>query len=100
MRTEEEVLQEIIDLDGQDDNAAFEKFLEIAAIGIESDDDSVHIMGLMNAAALACKKGNYDLCLEMSDKARVVDEEIWTEYLQEPHMYEMMKALSDSGAFD
>ena len=100
MRTEEEVLQEIIDLDGQDDQSAFEKYLEIAGIGRDSGDNEVCIMGLLNAAALVCKMGNYDLCLQISSNAREVDEEIWTEYLEEPHMQEMLATLSSKGVFD
>ena len=100
MRTVEDVLEEITDLDGQDDKAAFEKFLEVAGIGKNSGDDFIYITGLLNAAALACKMGNYDLCLKISNDARDVDEEIWTNYLGENHMQEMLAKLSEAGAFD
>jgi hypothetical protein len=100
MRTVENVLNEITNLNGQDNSAAFEKFLEVARIGIESGDKSVHIMGLLNAAGLACKMGNYDLCMKITSKAQAVDEEIWTTYLWEPHMQEMLKELSKSGVFN
>ena len=100
MRTVEDVLGEITDLDGQDDKAAFEKFLEVAGIGKDSGDDFTYVTGLLNAAALACKMGNYDLCLKISDDAREADEEIWTDYLEEQHMQEMLAKLSEAGAFD
>ena len=100
MRTIETVLHEITDLKGQDNKAAFEKFLEVADIGRRSSIKEAHIMGLLNAAALACKMGNYDLSMKISTDANAVDEGIWTEYLQEPHMQEMLKALSDAGAFN
>jgi hypothetical protein len=99
MRTVEDVLGEITALNGQDAKAAFEKFLEVAGIGRDSGNDSVHVLGLLNAAALACKMGNYDLCIEMSSNARDVNEEIWTKYLEEPHMQEMLKTLSEAGVF-
>jgi len=100
MRTVETILDEISNLNGQDKKAAFEKFLEAAGIGRDSGDNSVHIMGLMNAAAIACKMGGYDLCMELSSTARDVDEEIWTQYLEEPHMQEMLAELSEAGAFN
>jgi hypothetical protein len=55
----------------------------------------------MNAAAIACKLGNYDLCLKVVDTANAIDEEICTNYLQEqPRMYTMMETLSKAGEFD
>jgi len=100
MRTVENILEEISNLNGQDNKAAFGKFLEVAGIGKNSGDNSVQIMGLMNAAAITCKMGGYDLCMELSSTARDVDEEIWTKYLEEPHMQEMLAELSKAGAFD
>ena len=100
MRAIEDVLQEITNLKGQDDKAAFEKFLEVAGIGRDSGSKEAHIMGLLNAAAIACKMGNYDLCMKMSTDANAIDEEIWAEYLQEPHMYEMLRTLSEAGLFN
>jgi hypothetical protein len=100
MRTLEDVLEEITNLNGQDDKAAFEKFYEVAGIGRDSGDDAVYVMGLMNAAAMACKMGDYNLCLEISNDANGVNEEIWTEYLEEPHMKEMLRALSEAGALE
>jgi len=100
MRTIEDVLEEITALDGQDDKAAFEKFYEVASIGRDSGNVFMHVMGQMNAAMLACKMGNYDLCIEIMNDARGVDEEIWTKYLEEPHMYEMLAELKKVGAID
>jgi len=100
MRTVEDVLNEITALGGQDDKAAFEKFYEIARIGKDSGNTFLHVMGQMNAAMLACKMGNYDLCIEISNDAREVDEDIWTKYLEEPHMQEMLAELTRVGAFD
>ena len=100
MRTVEKVLEEITNLNGQDDNAAFEKFLEAAGIGRDSGNNNVYIMGLMSAAAMACKMGNYELCMKISSDARDVDEGIWAKYLEEPHMKEMLRTLSMVGAFD
>ena len=87
-------------LEKEDYLAAFKKFLEAAHIGKDSGDNTVHVMGLLNAAAIACKIGDYDLCLKVSSDAREVDEEIWTKYLEEPHMQEMLSMLSSEGAID
>jgi hypothetical protein len=101
MRTVEAVIQEITDLNGQDNKAAFEKFLEIAAIGRDSGNKYIHVMGMMNAAAVALRVGTSELCMELMTAAHDVDEEIWTKYLQEqPHMYEMMETLSKAGVFN
>jgi len=96
----EDKLEEIVKLNGQDDEESFKKFLEAACIGRDSGDKHVHIMGLMNAASLACKMGNYDLCLKVATNARDVDEEIWIKYFEEPHMQEMLAVLSREGAFN
>jgi len=100
MRTVEDVLQEIVDLDGQDMKESFKKFLEAAVIARDSGNNFVHVMGFLNAAALACKMGDYDICLKISSDAKDVDEEIWTQYLEEPHMHEMLAELSEAGAFN
>ena len=109
MRTVETILQEIIDLKGQDNKAAFEKFLEAAAIGRDSGNKLFHVMGMLNAAAVSLhavdSKEEMELmainCMELITAARDVDEAIWTKYLEEePHMHEMMKTLSNAGALN
>jgi len=100
MRTAEDVLKEITALNGQDDVAAFEKFMEVATIGRDSGNDLVNVTGLLNAAFIACKMGNYGLCIKISNDAREVDEEIWNEYLEKPHMQEMLAELSGAGALN
>ena len=97
---EETVADEINRLHEQADEAAFVRFINLSDIGKDAGNKTMQIIGLMNAAAIACKLGNYDLCLSVVDNANKVDEEISTNYLQEqPRMYEMMKALSDAGVF-
>lgn len=97
MRTEEEVLEEINALDGQDDKAAFEKYLEIVSIGIFTDDDSVQLRGYMNAAAIVCNMGKYDIVMQIMEKARAIDEGMWAKYLEEPHMQNMLSILAREG---
>jgi hypothetical protein len=98
---EETVLKEIDRLHEQADKAAVVRFIEFSDIGKNAGNKDLQIIGLMNAAAIACKLGDHDLCLAMVDNANNVDEEICTSYLQEqPRMYDMMKTLSEAGAFD
>ena len=97
----ETVADEIERLHEQANEASFVRFIEFSDIGKEAGNSTMQITGLMNAAAIACKLGNYDLCLAVVDKANTVDEEICTKYMQEqPRMYEMMKTLSEAVAFD
>ena len=100
MRTVEIILQEITDLKGQDDKAAFEKFLEIAAIGRDSNNKYLHVMGMMNAAAMALQAGGSQNCMDLMTAAHDVDEKIWTKYLEEPHMQKVLTELSILGAFN
>ena len=98
---EETVSEEIDRLHKQSDEAAFVRFIEFSDIGKNADNKTMQIIGLMNAAAVACKMGNYDLCLAVAASANAVDEEIYLNYLQEqPRMFEMMTALSKAGAFN
>jgi hypothetical protein len=98
---EETVAKEIDRLHEQADKAAVVRFIEFSDIGKNAGNKNLQIIGLMNAAAIVCKLGDYDLCFAMVDNANKVDEEICTNYLQEqPRMYEMMKTLSEAGAFD
>jgi len=84
----------------QADEAAFVEFVKLSDIGKDNGDEAGQIIGLLNAAAIACKMGNYDLCAAVLDNAFNVNEEMSTEYLQtQPRMYEMMKTLSDAGKF-
>lgn len=97
----ETLAEEIERLHKQADEAALVRFIELSDIGKDSGNVTMQIIGLMNAAAIACKLGNYDLCLAISSSANEVNEEIYTNYLQEqPRMYEMMKTLSEAGAFN
>jgi len=100
--TWEETLSDEMDrLHEQADEAAFVRFIEFSDIGKDNSNKVIQIIGLMNAAAIACKMGNYDLCLAVIDSANTVDEEFCTKYLQEqPRMYEMMKTLSEAGAIN
>ncbi|MCL2804318.1 MAG: hypothetical protein FWD26_00060 [Treponema sp.] len=98
---EETITAEIERLHEQADEAAFVRFIELSDMGKDAGNDNMQIIGLMNAAAIACKMGNYELCLAVVDKANTVDEEICTNYMQtQPRMYEMMKTLSEAGEFD
>jgi hypothetical protein len=98
---DETVADEIERLHEQADEAAFVRFIEFSDIGKDSGNKTLQIIGLMNAAAIACKLGNYDLCFAVVDSANNIDEEACTKYMQEqPRMYEMMKTLSEAGAFD
>ena len=100
MRTVDTIIHEITDLKGQDDKAAFEKFLEIAALGRDSNNKYYHVMGIMNAAAVALQAGGSQNCMELMAAAHDVDEEIWTKYMEEPHMKNVLMELSKLGAFD
>ena len=100
MRTVDTIIQEITNLKGQDDKAAFEKFLEIAAIGRDSKNKYHHVMGMMNAAALALQAGGSQNCMDLITAAHDVDEEIWTKYMEEPHMQKVLAELSNLGAFN
>jgi hypothetical protein len=97
MRTVETIVEEITNLNGQDDAEAFKKFYEIAGIGRDSGNNFLLIMGLLNAASLACKMGDYELCMQIINDASGFDEEICTKYLGEPHMEEMISTLGRSG---
>jgi len=98
---EETVSEEIDRLHEQADEAAFVRFIEFSDIGKDAGNDTMHIIGLLNAAAIACKLGNYDLCLAVVTTANTVDEKMCAKYMQEqPRMYEMMKTLSDAGVFN
>jgi len=95
---EEIITDEINRLHEQADEAAFVKFIEFSDIGKDSGNKTAQIIGLMNAAAIACKLGDYDLCLIVVDTANTVDEEICIKYIEEqPRMYEMMRTLSNAG---
>jgi len=97
----DEVTSEIERLLKQADQAALVRLVEISDIGKDAGDKTLHIIGLMNAAAVACKLGNYDLCFGIVNHANAVDEAICTDYLHgQAHMYEMMKTLSGAGAFN
>jgi len=97
-----EVVADKIDrLHEQADEAAFVELVNLSDIGKDAGSKDMQIIGLLNAAAIACKMGNYELCLAVIDSANKVDEEIFTNYMQtQPRMYEMMKTLSESGEFD
>jgi len=98
---EESVADEINRLHEQADEAAFVRFIEFSDIGKEAGNKTTQIIGLMNAAAIACKMGNYDLCLNVVASANTINEEICTNYLQEqPRMFEMMAKLSEEGIFN
>jgi urease accessory protein UreH len=98
---EDVVVDEIDRLHEQADEAAFVRFVELSDIGKENSNEALQIIGLMNAAAIACKMGNYELCLAVIDSANKINEDICTNYMQEqPRMYEMMKTLSEAGVFN
>lgn len=97
---EETVLDEIDRLHEQADEAAFVRFVKLSDMGKDAGNKNMQIIGLMNAAAIACKMGNYELCLAVVDSADKVDGEMCAKYLQEqPRMYEMMETLSNAGVF-
>jgi hypothetical protein len=101
-KTWEETLADEIDrLHEQADEAAAVRFVEFSNIGKDAGNKTLQIIGLMNAAAIVCKLGDYDFCIRLADSAKAIDEEIWANYLQEqPRMHEMMKTLSEAGTLN
>ncbi|MCL2722566.1 MAG: hypothetical protein FWD47_14645 [Treponema sp.] len=98
---EEEVADKMDRLHEQADEAAFVSFIKLSDIGRDNGSEASQIIGLLNAAAIACKLGNYDLCFAVLDNALKVNEEIVTNYIQEqPRMFEMLQMLSETGAFN
>jgi hypothetical protein len=98
---EEAIADEIERLHEQADEDAAVKFIKLSDIGKDAGNKPLQIIGLMNAAAVVCKLGDYDFCFKIIDSANTVDEEICTEYLQEqPRMHEMMKILSEAGVLN
>jgi hypothetical protein len=78
---DETAADEIERLHEQADEAALVRFIEFSDIGKNADNKTMQIIGLMNAAAVACKLGDFEFCIKIIDNANAVDEEICTNYL-------------------
>ncbi|MCL2765008.1 MAG: hypothetical protein FWD40_06980 [Treponema sp.] len=74
----EGVIDKINRLHEQADEGAFVEFHNLSDRGKNIGNKDMQIIGLLNAAAIACKMGDYDLCFAVIDSANKVDEEIST----------------------
>jgi len=99
-RTIDDILDEISEYNGKNDKATHEKWLEVADISKKTGDTEFHVIGLMNAAMLACKTGDINLCMELMAAAEAVDEKIWAKYMEKPHMQKLLQVLGNAGVLN